>query len=94
MHRMDECKLMAHALRDYLRPHVGLAEMRFVDASMNAGEPYSAISTALGLAQHQSVAIPPLFIERITALPGWTELDRQVLEEQFAELPTWFQLAS
>ena len=94
MQRMDECTLVAHALRDFLRPSISLSEMQFIDMSMNAGEPYSAISTSLGIAQHFSVAIPPIFIERIQQLPGWNEEDREVLSEQFAELPTWFQLAS
>ncbi|MDH6532377.1 hypothetical protein M2119_000614 [Aurantimicrobium minutum] len=94
MHRMDECTLVAHALRDYLRPFIGPVEMQFIDMSMNAGEPYSAISTSLGIAQHFSVAIPPIFIPRIQQLPGWNESDLDVLSEQFASLPTWWELAS
>jgi hypothetical protein len=91
---MDEATLIAHALRDFLRSQVASDELLPLDISMNAGEPYSALSSGLGIAQRLSVSIPPLFIERILALPGWNDFDREVLAEQIGSLPSWFRIAS
>lgn len=94
MTAMDESTLLAHALRNYLRGFVDESELSFVDSPLDAGEPYSAITGALAIAQHSEVALPPLFIERITALPGWSADDHDFLEMQISSLPQWWELAS
>ena len=91
---MDEATLLAHAMRDYMRPFIDDSHLQHIEISMNAGEPYSALSTCMGIAQELSIAIPPLFIEKITHLPSWNDFDMEVLAEQAQQLPDWFRLAS
>ena len=94
MNLMDESTLLAHALRDYMRKNVDESELSFIDSPLDAGEPYSAITSAVSLAQHFSLSLPPVFVQHITALSGWTSPEREFLEGQLESLPTWWELAS
>jgi hypothetical protein len=91
---MDESTLLAHALRDYMRKNVEESELSFIDSPLDAGEPYSAITSALSLAQHFSISMPPVFVHHINALSGWTSSEREHLELQLESLPVWWELAS
>ena len=91
---MDESTLLAHALRDYMRKNVEESELVFIDSPLDAGEPYSAITSALSIAQHFSIPMPPVFVDHITALSSWTSSERTNLERQLESLPAWWELAS
>ena len=94
MSTMFEETFIAHALRDYLRPIAGESEVKWMDLSLSAGEPVDAICMGLGIAEHFSVSLPPLFVEKIEALEGLREIESQFIQEKLANLPTWWELAS
>lgn len=94
MNPMDESTLLAHALRDYMRKNVEESELSFIDSPLDAGEPYCAIASAVSLAQHFSLSLPPVFVQHITALSGWTSSEREHLEVELESLPQWWELAS
>lgn len=52
MSTMFEETFIAHALRDYLRPIAGESEVKWMNMSLGAGEPVSAILMGLGIAEH------------------------------------------
>lgn len=91
---MDESTLVAHALRDYLRLHVDESELSVIDFPLSAGEPYSALTGGLGLAQHFRVSLPPVFTIHIKALPGLSARDRTFINAQLDSLPAWRELTS
>lgn len=94
MNHMDESTFLAHALRDYMRKNVEESELSFIDSPLDAGEPYCAIACGVSLAQHFSVSLPPIIVQHIAALSGWTVSQREQLEEDLESLPTWWELAS
>lgn len=94
MSTMFEETFIAHALRDYLRPIAGESEVKWMDMSIGAGEPVSAILMGLGIAEHFSVSLPPLFVEKIEGIKDLRDFESQFIEEKLANLPTWWELAS
>ena len=94
MSTMYEESLLAHALRDYLRPIAGETEVKWMDLCLTAGEPVSALMTGLGIAQEFSISLPPIFESKILALGCLREQDISFMSRQLASLPTWWDLAS
>jgi hypothetical protein len=94
MRFMDNSEFVARALRDYLRPLVGEAEVTHIDSDINAGEPDAGIFTGISIAQHFGIALPPIFREKIVEL-GKLPLNWDVmLLEDFDALPAFWKQAS
>jgi hypothetical protein len=55
-----------------MRKNEEASGLSFIDKPIDAGETYCAISSAASLAQHFSLSLPPVFVQHITALSGWT----------------------
>lgn len=91
---MDESTLLAHALRDYLRGQLTDPDLRLIDNAILAGEPLSALGVGLSIAAQKSVALPPIFAEKILHLENLTEEDVAEFTTDFSHVPRWFQLAS
>lgn len=94
MSTMFEETFIAHALRDYLRPIAGESEVKWMNMSLGAGEPVSAILMGLGIAEHFSVSLPPLFVAKIENIQDLRDIEREFIAEKLANLPTWWELAS
>ena len=94
MSTMYEETLLAHALRDYLRPIAGESEVKWMDMCLVAGEPVAALMSGLGIAQEFSISLPPIFETKILALDCLREQDITFMSRQLASLPTWWELAS
>ena len=91
---MYEETLLAHALRDYLRPIAGEVEVKWMDLCLSAGEPVSALKSGLGIAQEFAISLPPIFETKILALECLREQDISFMSQQLSSLPTWWDLAS
>ena len=91
---MEESEFVAHALRDYMRPLVGDTDIRTIEWCLQAGESVAAISSALGIAEHLHLALPPIFRDKVMNLPEVREIERTSFEAQFASLPEFWQKAS
>lgn len=91
---MDESTLLAHALRDFLRPHVSSTDILVMDFPLQAGEPLSALDSGLCLAAEHDIALPPIFGEKILALSGLSSQNLEIFTEDLSRIPRWFQLAS
>jgi len=91
---MNEAELLAHALCDYLRPVVSENDITHISRPLLCGEPHASLVEALGVAINAHIALPPLFGEKILALPElnqeWTDLIRW----QLNELPEYLKRAS
>lgn len=94
MRFMDEATLLAHALRDFLRPIVEFSELKWMDMDLNAGEPIMSIMSGLALCQELEISLPPIFEEKIMSLGGMTESEKVILARDFSNLPLWWQVAS
>lgn len=94
MNVMEESEFIAHALRDYMRPLVGDTDIRTIEWCLQAGEPVAAISSALGIAEHLHLALPPIFRDKVLNLSEVLGIERTSFEEQFASLPEYWQKAS
>jgi hypothetical protein len=91
---MDESTLLAHALRDFLRPQVSSSDMLSMDVPLQAGEPLSALDSGLSLAAEHDIALPPIFSEKILGISGLSDEYLRMFREDLSRVPPWFQLAS
>jgi hypothetical protein len=91
---MYEETLLAHALRDYLRPLAGESEVKWMDFCLSAGEPVAALKSGLGIAQEFAISLPPIFETKILTLECLNENDVSFISQQFSTLPAWWELAS
>jgi beta-xylosidase len=94
MNFMDEATLLAHALRDFLRPIAGISEVKWMDLSLNAGEPVASLMAGLSICQQYEIALPPIFESKMLTLESLSAEDISYMAEQFADLPAWWQQAS
>lgn len=90
---MSDADFVAHALCDYLRPLLPAADINMISSDMGAGEPYAAISWALEAAIEDQVAIPPVFVENILALPEPGAFNDEPFVTMVARLPRWSLVA-
>ena len=91
---MDESTLLAHALRDFLRPQLSSEDVLMMDLPLQAGEPIDALDSGLCLAVEHSIALPPIFGEKILGLEGVSTDDVEMFTEELSRIPRWYQLAS
>ena len=91
---MYEETLLAHALRDYLRPLAGESEVKWIDLSLDAGEPVSALICALAICEEFAISLPPIFRDKIISLDCLTNEQVKLIDLQFEKIPTWWELAS
>jgi hypothetical protein len=91
---MNNSEFVARAMRDYLRPLVGETEVKHIDSAVNAGESEAAIFSAVSIAKHFGIALPPIFRDKIAELGSLPlGLDEDLLAE-FDSLPTYWLQAS
>ena len=93
MGRMSNVEVVAHALRDYLRPHVDADSLAWIDETLFVGEPFEALTTAVAIAVTNQVALPPVCIEAVLAVEGYDEIDLEYLETAIPQLPKWSLVA-
>ena len=91
---MDNSEFVARALRDYLRPLVGEAEVKFIDNDINAGEAEAGIFTGISIAHHFGISLPPRFRHKIVELGKLPLNWDSMLLEDFDNLPPHWELAS
>ena len=91
---MDESTLLAHALRDFLRPQLSQEDIFMMDMPLQAGEWVCAIDSGLCLASEYKIALPPIFGEKILGLEGLSEADVEMFTEDLSRIPRWYELAS
>jgi hypothetical protein len=94
MFTMDESTLLAHALRDFLRVQLTDSDVRLMDNALQAGESVSALGAGLSIAAQRSVALPPIFAEKILHLENLSAEDLKDFTTDFTHIPLWLQLAS
>lgn len=94
MFTMDESTLLAHALRDYLRVQLTDSQVRLMDNALQAGEPVSALGAGLSIAAHNSVALPPIFAEKILHLESLSADEIADFTTDFTHIPVWMKMAS
>ena len=91
---MEETHLIAMALREYLRTLVNATELKDMDIDIACGEPFSALEEGLNIAHQYSIAVPPLFAEKITAIPLIPNDYLVVYRSLLSALPVYWQKAS
>ena len=91
---MDESTLLAHALRDFLRPQLSNDDILMMDIPLHAGEWVCAIDSGLCLASEHKIALPPIFGEKILGLEGLSEADIEMFTLELSTIPRWYELAS
>ena len=94
MRTMDETEFVAHAVCDYLRPHISETELRFISRPLQCGEAEASIIEALGVAIQFAVPLPDFLGEKILSLPGLSEENVSLIRWQLSQLPQFFSLAS
>lgn len=91
---MDESTLLAHALRDFLRPQLSKDDILMMDLPIQAGESVCALDSGLCLAIEHSIALPPIFGEKILGLEWLSDDLIEMFTEELSKIPNWYQLAS
>jgi hypothetical protein len=91
---MDQLDLIAYALREYLRAHLGENTARWMDGDLYCGDTHHGIMLGFSIARREELMISPYFIEQVLALDVWSEEDLEMLNEDIAQLPLWWELAS
>ena len=93
MEFMSNVEIVAHALRDYVRPHVDGVSLLYIDDALFAGEPFEALTTAIAIDVSNEVALPPVCIDAVLAVDGYDEIDREFLATALPLLPKWSMVA-
>lgn len=91
---MEETGLIAMALREYLRSFVAVSALKDMDIDLGAGEPHSALEEGLNVAVEYSIALPPVFAEKIAAITSLPQEYAMVYRSLVAALPVYWQQAS
>lgn len=91
---MDESTLLAHALRDFLRPELSQEDIFMMDLPIQAGESVCALDSGLFLAIEHSIALPPIFGEKILGIEWLSDDLVEMFTEELSKIPQWYQLAS
>jgi hypothetical protein len=91
---MFEVDVLARALRDYIREHAGEKRASEMDTPIGCGESFSGFLWGVAIAADEHLPLPPIFLERASALPGLRPIDHEALEKSWEELPPWWELAS
>ncbi len=86
---MSQVDFVAHALRDYLRPHVTATDLSMIDVPLECGEPYESIAASLCVALNTPLALPPECAANVLALEGLTVEERELFSSITSQLPAW-----
>lgn len=91
---MSETGLLSKVWREYLRSCVAASELKDMDLDVGAGEPHSALEVGLNVANLHSIALPPVFVEKIESLPLLLQGFKTVYHALVSSLPDFWHTAS
>ena len=76
------------------RPKLSKNDILMMDFPIQAGESIDALDSGLCLAIEHSIALPPIFGEKILGLEGLSASLVDMFTEELSKIPRWYQLAS